>query len=76
MQLVAVLVVGVPEEVACLVVDHDAVVEGVELEEAIVPPLLLSSDVVGEETPELGDGRGVLGGTSRASQRRRHGVSG
>lgn len=71
-QLVAVLVVGVSEEVPGLVVDHDAVVEGMEPDEAIVPALLLAPDVVGEETPELGDRRRVLRGHARAS--RRHGV--
>ena len=54
-QLVAVLVVGVAEEVAGLVVHHDPVVEGVELEVAILPLLLLLADVWRVETAELGD---------------------
>jgi hypothetical protein len=59
-----------------LVGDHDAVVEGVELEVAILPPLLLPSDVLREETPEFCDGRG-LGrregrGMGRAAHRSRH----
>ena len=61
-QLVAVLVVCIAEEVPCLVVDHDPAVEGVELEIAILPPLLLSLDVLCEEAAELGNGRAILGG--------------
>lgn len=61
MQLVAVLVVGVADGEARRVVDDDATVEGVELEEAILPLLLLLARVVGEEAAKLCDGRGVLG---------------
>lgn len=84
-QLVAVLVVRVAEEVAGVVVDHDAVVEGVELEEAIVPLLLLLAHVGRVEAAELGDGGrlrgGQLGGgqlrarVRRAAEGRRHGCS-
>ena len=81
-QLVAVFVVGIAEEVPGQVVDHDAVVERVELEKAIVPSLLLAADVVGEETAKLGDGRRVLrggdggdgGGVLVAAERSRHGT--
>lgn len=78
-KLVGVFVVGVAEEVARLVVHHDAVVEGVEFEIAILPPLLLASDIVGEETAVLGDGRRVLrggdgGGVRCTSNRGRHHV--
>ena len=81
-QLVAVLVVGVAEKVAGLIVDHDAVVEGVKLEEAILPALLLAADIVGEETAELSNGRGALGGLDGSNgggvlgvaQRGRHGT--
>lgn len=76
-QLVAVLVVGVAEKVARLVVDHDTVVEGVEFEVAILPSLVLSPHVVAEETAEFGHGRRVLGrgeGTAlwRTAHRGRH----
>lgn len=59
-QLVAVFVVGVPEEVASLVVHHDAIVERVELEIAILPAFLLAPDIVGEKTAELSNRRSVL----------------
>lgn len=66
-QLVAVLVVRVAEEVAGLVVDHDAVVERVELEEAILPLLLLFADVGRVEAAELGDGGCLRGGCCHGS---------
>jgi hypothetical protein len=59
-QLVAVLVVCVAQKIPRLVIDHDPVVEGVELQVAILPTLLLPSDIVGEQTSEFGDGRRVL----------------
>lgn len=74
-QLVAVLVVGVAQEVAGLVVDHDAVVEGVELEVAILPLLLLLAEVGRVEAAELGDGGRLRGGelrVRRAAEGRRH----
>jgi len=37
----------VPKEVSALIVHHDAFVECMELDEAILPALLLSSNVVG-----------------------------
>lgn len=82
MQLVTVFVVGVAEEVAGLVVDHDAIVERVELKKAILPSLLLAADILGEETAELGNGRAVLGGgdgsdgggVRGAAERSRHGT--
>lgn len=59
-----------------LVADHNPAVEGVELEEPILPSFLLPSDIVCEETPELCDGRGLGGGKLRSvrdtSHRRRH----
>lgn len=69
LQLVAVLVVCIAEEVPCLIVDHDPAVEGVELEIAILPPLLLSLDILGEEATELGNGRAVLGGSNGSDGR-------
>ena len=58
-QLVAVLPVRVADVVACLVGDHDAIVEGVELEVAILPSFLLPSDIVCEEAPKFCYGRGL-----------------
>jgi len=82
LQLVAVLVVCIAEEVPCLVVDHDPVVEGVELEIAILPSLLLSLDVLCKEAAKLGNRRAGLGGGNggdgrgvlRGAQRGRHHV--
>lgn len=54
------LPVHVADEVARHVVHHDALVEGVEAQEAILPALLLAADVVGVEAVEFEDGRGVL----------------
>jgi hypothetical protein len=74
-QLVAVLVVRVAEEVAGLIIDHDPVVEGVELEKAILPLLLLLADVGRVEAAELGDGCGLRGRELRvrcAAEGRRH----
>lgn len=62
MQFVAVLVVGVAKEVARLVVHHDAIVEGVEVEVAILPFLLLFPYVWRVQTSKLGNGRGLRGG--------------
>lgn len=72
-QLVAVLPVRVADVVACLVGDHDAIVEGVELEVAILPPLLLASDVLREEAAEFCHGRGLGGGESRGVRRAAYG---
>lgn len=47
--------VHVSDEVLGLVVDHDALVEGVEAEEAVLPSLALLTLVVREETLELID---------------------
>jgi hypothetical protein len=61
-----------------LITHHDPVVEGVEFEVPILPSLLLPSDVVCEEAPELCDGRGLRcgerGGVRRAAERGRHHV--
>jgi len=73
-QRVAVLPVHVAQKVVRLVVDHDAVVEGVEAEVAVLPPLLLPPHVVREETSELGDRRRVLRGGGGGLQRSRHRV--
>lgn len=78
MKFIALFVVCVAQEVSRLVVDHDSVIEAVELEVAILPPLLLPSDIMREETSKFGDGCGVLGrgnsrGTRRGPDRRIHG---
>lgn len=52
----------VPDEVARGVVDHDALVEGVEAEKAILPAFGFAAEVVGVKTAELNDGGGVLRG--------------
>lgn len=65
-QRFAVLAVRVAEEVARLVVHHNAAVEGVEGEEAILPPFLFAPHVVGEQAAEFGNGRGVGRGGSHA----------
>jgi hypothetical protein len=61
-----------------LVTHHDPVVEGVQLEVSILPPLLLLSDIVREEAAELNDRRrlrcGECGGVRRAAERGRHRV--
>jgi hypothetical protein len=53
LQLIALLPVGVAYVVPRLVAHHDAAVEAVEFEVAILPPLLLPSDVVCEEASEF-----------------------
>jgi hypothetical protein len=52
--------VRVAEKVARLVVYHDAFIKRVVAEETIVPSLLLSAHIVGEEAVELGHRRGIL----------------
>jgi hypothetical protein len=82
LQLVAVFVVRISQEVARLVIHHDPAIEGVELEKSILPPLLLSSDILREETSEFGHRRGILRGGDggdvrsmlRVSERSRHRV--
>lgn len=70
MELVTILVVGVAQVISGLVIDHDTVIERMEFEIAILPSLLLSSDVMGEEAAKLGDRCGVLrGGQSRGTRR-------
>lgn len=64
-QLVAILIVRVAEEVAPLVVHHDAAVERVELEVAILPFLLLFADVRRVQAAELCDRRSLRGGQLR-----------
>lgn len=59
MQLVALFPVCVADVVPCLVAHHDAVVEGMEFEESILPSLLLPPDIVGEETSKFGDWCGL-----------------
>lgn len=80
LQLVAVLVICFADREARRVEDHDAVVEGVKFEVAILPALLLPAHVMGKEAAELEDGRGVLrggdgGGVGGPSQRVRHGAA-
>ena len=64
-QLVAILIVRVAEEVAPLVVHHDAAVEGVELEVAILPFLLLLADVGRVQATKLCDRCRLRGGQLR-----------
>jgi hypothetical protein len=64
-QLVAILIVRVAEEVAPLVVHHDAAVEEVEFEVAILPFLLLLADVGRVQAAKLCDRRGLRGGQLR-----------
>lgn len=47
--------------VHAVVVDHDALVEGVEFEPSVLPSLLLPAQVGREEAAEFEDGSGVLG---------------
>ena len=78
-QLIAVFVVRVAEEVAGLVVHHDPAVEGVELEVAIVPFLLLLANVGCVEAAELCDGRRLRRGDlrmRRATEGCRHRLGG
>lgn len=55
--------VHVPNEMATVIVDHDALVEGVVFDPAILPSLLLPLEVVGEEADEFEDqcGAGIGG---------------
>jgi hypothetical protein len=62
LQLVAVLVVSISQKVPRLVIDHHPTVEGMKLEVSILPPLLLSSDILREETSKFSYRRGILGG--------------
>jgi hypothetical protein len=72
------LPICVAEESARLVIDHDAAIEGVEFEIAILPALLLAAEIICVETAKLCDGGGILGGgdsggVERVPQRRCHG---
>jgi hypothetical protein len=72
------LPICVAEESARLVIDHDAAIEEVEFEIAILPTFLLAAEIVCVETAELCDGGGILGGgdsggIERVPQRRCHG---
>lgn len=51
----------IPDEVSRSIIDHNAFVECVELEEAILPTLGFASQVVGVKTSEFDDRGGVLG---------------
>lgn len=76
-QLVAILIVRVAEEVAPLVVHHDASVERVELEVAILPFLLLLADVGRVQAAKLCDRCSLRGGQLRvrgAAEGSRHRV--
>ena len=57
--------IGISEKVPCLVIYHDPAVEGMELEIAILPPLLLPLDVLCIEATKFCHGRAVLGGGDR-----------
>jgi hypothetical protein len=52
--------VHIPDEVARDIIHHDALVERVESEEAILPALLLAANVMRVEAVELEDWSGVL----------------
>lgn len=51
----------IPDEVSRSIVDHNAFVEGMESEEAILPALRLASEIVGVQASEFDDGRSILG---------------
>lgn len=56
-------VVQVPDVILRVVVHHDASIEGVEAEGAIVPLLRFLVEIACVETAEFMDRRGVLGGS-------------
>ena len=49
-EVLVALPVRISNEVSAVVINHDAFVEGVVFESSILPPLLLPSQVTGEET--------------------------
>jgi hypothetical protein len=69
LQCTALLPVRIPNEVAVGVIHHDAAVERVQLEEAILPSLLLAAEVEGKEAAEFGDGCRALGRGERRRAR-------
>jgi hypothetical protein len=54
-KLLFTLPVHVPDGMAALIVDHDALVEGVVFEAAILPSLLLPPEIVGKQADEIED---------------------
>lgn len=51
----------ISDEIAGIIIDHHALIEGVVSEEAVLPALCLASNVMGEEAAELDNGSCVLG---------------
>lgn len=50
----------ISDEIAGIIIDHHALIEGVVSEESILPALGLASNVMGEEAAELDNGSCVL----------------
>lgn len=62
----------VTDVAAAVVVDHDAIVEEVVFETAILPAFCLALEVVGEEADEFVDGGGCCSGGGRAGHGEGH----
>jgi hypothetical protein len=45
----------ISNKIAAVIVDHDALIESVVFETAILPPLLFPSEIMGEEADEFED---------------------
>ena len=79
LQLVAILdhlllsPMQIANEISLVIKDHDAFVEGVVAEEAILPAFGFATEIVGVKAAESDDGRGVLGwGDGQAGRAREH----
>jgi hypothetical protein len=51
---------GVADKIPEVIIHHDALVEGVKFEEAILPSLLLATEIMCEQAAKFVDRRGIL----------------